>query len=143
MPSYYLGQDAKLYYGAAGAAVGAMTEVSNVKDLTSNREKDTTDITTRANSGWRAKVGTLKDLSIDFQMLRKSGDDAFDAFEDAYFDNSEVELMVLTEDVSVSGSTGIKSTFIITSFTQPEGLEDALMVSVKAENSGTPTRVTI
>ncbi len=52
-------------------------EIKNVKDLTVNLEKAEADASTRANNGWRATVGTLKDASIEFTVLNKIGDSAF------------------------------------------------------------------
>ena len=52
-------------------------EIKNVKDLTVNLEKAEADASTRANNGWRATVGTLKDASIEFTVLNKNGDTSF------------------------------------------------------------------
>jgi hypothetical protein len=49
-------------------------EIKNVKDLTVSLEKAEADASTRDNNGWRATVGTLKDASIEFTVLNKSGD---------------------------------------------------------------------
>jgi len=64
-----LGMDAKLYRNTGDYATPTWVEVSNVKDVTLNLEKGEADVTTRANAGWRATVGTLKDASIEFQMV--------------------------------------------------------------------------
>ncbi len=53
------------------------TEIKNCKDLTVSLEKAEADASTRANNGWRATVGTLKDASIEFGVLNKLGDSAF------------------------------------------------------------------
>ena len=52
-------------------------EIKNVKDLTVNLEKAEADASTRANNGWRATVGTLKDASIEFTVLNKNADTSF------------------------------------------------------------------
>jgi hypothetical protein len=54
MATFILGMNAKIYQGAAGAALGALTEMGNVRDVTLTLEAGEADITTRANSGWRA-----------------------------------------------------------------------------------------
>ena len=56
--SVVLGLDAKLFRGTAGTQ--AATEVTNVKDLTVTLESGEADVTTRATSGWKASVATLK-----------------------------------------------------------------------------------
>ena len=45
--TYVLGMDAKLYEGAADAALAALTEVDNVKDVTVSLETGEADVTTR------------------------------------------------------------------------------------------------
>ena len=65
-----LGMEARLYYDAAGmSADPTWTELTNVRDLTLNLEKGEADLTTRANNGWRATEGTLKDASVEFEMV--------------------------------------------------------------------------
>lgn len=54
-----LGMAAKLYFKAGGvAAAGAWTELGNVKDVTLSLETGEADVTTRANAGWKATIGT-------------------------------------------------------------------------------------
>jgi len=69
MAAYVMGMNAKLYYGAAAAALGAMTELSNVKDLTVTLDAGEADITTRANSGWRATAATLREATVTWDMV--------------------------------------------------------------------------
>jgi len=69
MPEVRLGLEAVLTIDGA--------EITNVKDLTVSLEKAEADASTRANNGWRATVGTLKDASIEFTVLNKEGDSAF------------------------------------------------------------------
>jgi hypothetical protein len=61
MPEVKLGLEAVLTINGA--------EITNVKDLTVSLEKAEADASTRANNGWRATVGTLKDASIEFTVL--------------------------------------------------------------------------
>ncbi|MBT7162271.1 MAG: hypothetical protein HN904_05795, partial [Victivallales bacterium] len=83
--SIKLGMEAKLYYGASGTT--ASTELTNVKDVTLNLESGEADVTTRANAGWRATIGTLKTGSVEFEMIWDSDDAGFTAIKDAYFNN--------------------------------------------------------
>lgn len=46
-------------------------EIKNVKDLTINLEKAEADASTRANNGWRATFGTLKDASIEIHRAKQ------------------------------------------------------------------------
>ena len=62
-----LGMDAKLYRNKGTYAVPDWEEITNVRDVTLNLEEGEADLTTRANAGWRATLGTLKDASVDFE----------------------------------------------------------------------------
>ena len=89
-----LGLDAILMRGPAGST--GSTEVKNVKDLTLNLESGEADVTTRATKGWRASVATLKEASLEFNILYDTEDEDYNAFADAYFNNTP---MAATEPV--------------------------------------------
>lgn len=140
--NFILGMDAKLYYGDvllsdSVAPDGAIvwTELDNVQDVTTNLETGEADITTRANNGWRATAATLKDGSIEFEMVWKPGDSGFEALKDAWADNSEIALMVLDQGKTTSGAQGLASNFTVTNFTRTEPLEEAQKVSVTLKPS--------
>jgi len=121
-----LGLDAKLLRGSAGST-GA-TEVKNVKDLTLNLESGEADVTTRATKGWRASVATLKEASLEFGILYDTEDADFQAFSDAYFNNTAIALFV-----SDGAGNGLDADFSITGFSVEQPLEEALSVSVTAK----------
>ncbi len=122
-----LGMEAKLYYGPAG--VLAPTELTNVKDVTLNLEKGEADVTTRANQGWRAMVGTLKEGAVEFEMVWDTADAGFQAIKNAYFNNTPVALAILDGP----GGSGLDADFSITNFSRSEPLEEAITVSVTAK----------
>ena len=125
-----LGMDAVLNYKTGGVGGGgSWTELSKVKDVTLSLETGEADITTRANSGWRATVGTLKEASVEFEMVWDTADAGFTAIKDAFFNNTEIGLQVLD---GASGS-GLEADFSITNFSRSEQLEEALTVSVTAK----------
>ncbi len=126
--SVRLGLDAKLYYGAAGSS--ANTEITNVKDLTLNLEKAEADVTTRGNNGWRATVGTLKDASIEFQMVWDTNDSGFAAIRQSFFSNTPLTFRIMSGPSSDSSSEGLLATCAVLSFTRNEALEEAITVDV-------------
>ncbi len=128
-----LGMDAKLYRNTGTYAAPNWDEVTNVKDLTLNLEKGKADVTTRANDGWRANAGALKEASVEFDMVWDTSDADFTAIQEAYFDNTSIEFLVLDGDVAVAGNQGLRATMDVMSFTRNEALEEALTVSVKIE----------
>jgi hypothetical protein len=107
--------------------------VGNVRDVTLNLETGEADVTTRGNAGWRATVGTLKEASIEFEMVWDTGDADFTAFKDAFFNGTPIELAVMDGDISTSGSQGLRAVCRIINFTRSEALEEAITVSITAK----------
>ena len=131
--TYVLGMDAKLYEGAADAALAALTEVDNVKDVTVSLETGEADVTTRGNSGWRATASTLKDCTVEFTMQWKPGDTAFEAIKNAFLDSTTVRLAPLTGARGAENSEGPFGNYSITNFSRNEPLEESITVSVTAK----------
>lgn len=105
-------------------------EVDNVRDLTLNLETGEADITTRANSGWRATLATLKDGSVEFQMVWDSADSNFEAIKDAWLSSSLIAMAVMTGDIEDNGEEGLAANFSVTNFTRNEALEEAIVIDV-------------
>ena len=125
-----LGMEATLNYQVGGqAGGGGWLELTNTKDVTLSLEAGEADVTTRANDGWRAIVATLKEASVEFEMVWDTGDAGFDAIKDAYLGNDIIGFQILDGD---SGE-GLQADFMITSFSRSEALEEAIMVSVTAK----------
>ena len=131
--TFVLGMNAKLYQGVAGAALSACNVVNNVKDLTLTLDAGEADITTRGNSGWRATAPTLRECTVEFQMLWLPGDAAFQAIKNAYLTAGTVRLAPLTGAKGVADSEGPFGDFSITSFSRKESLEDGVTVDVTAK----------
>ncbi len=129
-----LGMDAKLYYKVGGVGgSGSWEELVNVKDVTLNLETGEADVTTRGNAGWRATAATLKEGSIEFEMVWDTGDAGFTAIKNAYFNNAKIGFAIMDGDIAASGSQGLQADFSITNFSRKEALEEALTVSVTAK----------
>lgn len=137
-----LGLEAVLYRNTGTYNVPVLVKVDNCKDLTLNLEKNDSDVTTRGNNGWRAKVGVLKDGTVDFSMVWNTSDTNFQAIKDAFLASSvasaSIEFFVLSADADETDSEGLRATFMVTKFTKNEALEEAQMVDV----SITPTYAT-
>lgn len=125
-----LGMDAKLYRNSGTYELPTWVEIANVKDVTLNLEKNEADVTTRANNGWRATVGTLKDGSLDLEMLWDTDDAGFTAIKDAYFNGTSVEMAVMDGAIATVGTQGLRATMAVTNFSRNEPLEEAITVSV-------------
>lgn len=118
------GMNAKLYYGASGAT--ASNELSNCKDVTLDLETGEADVTVRANEGWRATAATLKDASIEFEMIVDSEDAGYSFLADAFFSNTPIAILCLDAE----NGEGLDADVMITRFSRNEPLEEAITVSV-------------
>lgn len=125
-----LGLDCKLYRNAGSYNSPDWREVGNVRDVTLNLEKGEADVTTRANNGWRAIAGTLKDGTVEFEMVWDTSDSNFTALQSAYFGNTQVEMAVMDGSINTIGSQGLRATFEVMNFSRNEALEEAVTVSV-------------
>lgn len=122
-----LGWEGVLNYKVDGqGGAGAWVELTNVKNVTLNLEAGEADVTTRANNGWRATVPTLKDGTVEFEMVWDEADTGFTEIKDAFLGNEMIGLQVLT------GATGqgLQGDFAVTNFSRNEDLEEAMTVSV-------------
>lgn len=129
-----LGMDAKLYFKTGGiSSAGTWSELGNTKDVTLNLETGEADVTTRANQGWRATVATLKDGSVEWEMVWDTEDAGFTAVQTAYFTNTALALAVMDGDITTPGNQGLQADFSITNFSRSEPLEEAISVSVTAK----------
>src|SRR5262245_57662656 len=128
-----LGLDAKLYRNTGTFAAPVWNEVKNVKDVTLNLEAGEADASTRGTGGWKATVATLKDASIEFEMVWDTTDDDFSVVRDTFLNRGGLELAVLDGDVATPGSQGLRALFVITNFSRNEPLEEAITVSVTAK----------
>lgn len=128
---FVLGMDGKLYYNTTGVAgSGSWVELDNATDVTSNMESAEADVTSRNNNGWRATTPTLKDCSIEFEMIWDNSDAGFTAIKTAYLANSTIGIMALDGSSATSGSQGPKFDGRVTNFSRTEALEEAMKVSV-------------
>ncbi len=125
-----LGLDARIYRNTGTFAVPIWNEIKNVKDVTLNLEAGEADVTTRGNAGWRATVATLKDASIEFEMVWDTADDDFAAIRDTFLNRGAMEFAVMDGDFTVTGSQGLRATCMVTNFSRNEALEEAITVSV-------------
>lgn len=139
--TYKLGMDAVILYKTPATdnpstlTPSSMTELTNVRDVTINHETGEADVTTRGNQGWRATAATLRECSVEFEMVWKPGDTGFEAIKNAWLNSSEISLAVLSGDPDDSEAEGPVGNFSITNFSRSEPLEEAITVSVTAKLS--------
>lgn len=129
---FVLGMNGIAYYDSSGNGVANPTwvEMGNVRDVTQNLETGTSDVTTRQNAGWRAVAATLKDGTVEFEMVWSKGDAAFAAIQAAWLNSTNIACAFMDGDIDTAGSQGLIADFAVTNFSRPEPLEEAMMANV-------------
>ena len=133
MPDFVLGMNCKLYRNTTSYASPTWAAIDIVRDLTLGMEKGQADVSTRGNNGWRANASTLKEGSIEFEIVWKPGDASLTALRSAFLNNTPLELLALDGPVGTLGSEGLRATCDIVSFGRNEPLEEGVTVSVVAK----------
>ena len=125
-----LGKDCKLYHTAAGTwASPSWDEVTNCRDVTLSVEKDLADASTRA-AKWKRHKATLKDGTIEFEMVWDNDDADFNIFRDAFMNDTTIECAAMDGDIDTGGNEGLRADFEVSAFTRSEPLTDVATVAV-------------
>lgn len=138
MPNYKLGMNATAHLAAAlftaadaAAVTGAtLTELTQVRDVTLNLTKATADVSTRGNNGWRATAATLKEASVDFEIVAKAGDAGVEAIRNAFMNNTEIPLVFVDDAIAIEDAEGPAGNWEVSQFNRTEALEDAVKYQV-------------
>jgi len=125
-----LGLNAKAYRNTGTYASPTWSEVTNIRDLTLNLEKAEADVTTRASNGWRNEIGTLKNAGVEFEMVYEPSDTNFAAIQEAFLNDTLVDMIFLSGDIEEADNEGLRAEFSVNNFSRSEPLEDALKNSV-------------
>jgi hypothetical protein len=133
------GKDFKLYRNTDDPYDNSPTwsEVTNVRDLTRSLEPALADASIRG-SDFRLQVPTLKDFTIEFQMVYDPDDTHYDAMEDAFFENELQEFVILDGPISTAGSKGLRFQGYLSNFSVNEALEDVGLTDVSIVPGYTP-----
>ena len=114
MAIYKLGLDCVLTVGGSA--------VEDAKDVTLNIERGDADVTTRKANGWRMHLPTLKDATLEFQLL--TGGASFGTILGKFTSREEVQVAASGGNISFSAK------MVVTNCSVSEPLEDGEAVSV-------------
>ena len=132
-PSVVLGLDAKVYRNTGTYETPTWVEMPNVRDLTLTIEKGEADATTRAAGGWKQSVATVKEATVEFEMVWDTADQGFLAIQNAFFNNTPVDLAIMDGPLPPAPgkkSTGLRALFDVLKFNRNEPLQEVLTASV-------------
>ena len=135
--AYFLSTGTRATWGAAdangmaaGPAPDNLTEMTNVRDLTLNLSTGEADVTTRGGNGWKLTMETLKDGSVEFEMLWDPADAVFAAIFKAWLNNGSIAMAILDGPSATVGSQGLWADFQVTNISRKEPLTEAMTASV-------------
>jgi len=114
-----------------GVAPAGLVEVDNVRDITPGHEKGQADTSIRG-SKYRLRKGTLRDSTLEIQMVYDPDDANYLAFLRAFNKNEKIAMAVLDGEASAEGTRGFWADFEIFNFSDPQPLEDAVIVNITA-----------
>src|SRR6056297_1676967 len=86
---------------------------NNVKDVSFSSPVATADVSTRANSGWRSQLPTLRDLTITIQAQFEDDDSILDAVRTAWTGNSNLEVTFVSDTTAGAAYEGFVGVFFV------------------------------
>lgn len=122
-----------------GSAPANLTEVTNVRDLDFNAEQGEADSSSRANDGWETAEPTLKNGTVEFDMVKDTADAGFNAFRRSWLLNEVIACAVLDGSKDVAGTEGLWADFKVMNFSESQPLREVITVSVTLR----PARTTV
>jgi len=134
--AHVLAEDAKAYYNLTSTYGGTGTygtpdwdEMTLLKDVTLNLDKDEVDLSVRASGGFKEFADGLIDGNVELSMLYDTSDAAFNDLQEAFLNKTEIEVAIMDGDITTTGSQGLRVTCMVKSFSRSETLGEALMAS--------------
>ena len=126
-----LGYQAKAYINTATTGTTpSWTEISIIRNVTLNLEKGEADVTTRGAKGWKEVLPTLKEATIDTELVWDADDTLFAKLLDAFLNDTNLEFLFLDGEVTAQGSQGLRAVCGIFKFSRDEQLDGALIANV-------------
>ena len=143
---YTLGLDCKLYRNTATYSTPTWSEITNVRDLTLSVEKNSADVSIRGST-WRLKATTLKEASIEFEMIWDHASEDFTALQTAFLNNTTVDVAAMDGAITTAGTQGLRAIMNVEKFSREEPLEEAVKVKVTLtpayDTTNLPTWMTV
>lgn len=122
-----LGLDAKVYRNTGTYGSPTWVEWDWIKETTLSATKSEADATTRANGGWKAIIGTLKDASLEIVAPHDTADAQYLACFQAYFSGASFDLVVADGPIATVGTRGLRASFEVMGFDRSDPIEDVKM----------------
>jgi hypothetical protein len=122
-----LGMNALLQYSLASISGPTWVDVPQARDVTNSDSMQEADATTRGSGGFTMTAATLRDLSIEAELLHLPGTTAWDALYSAYKTRAVRGFRVL----DATSGRGVMFDGQIFEFSRPEPLNGVLVTTIR------------
>jgi hypothetical protein len=119
-----------LHVNTAAYANPTWSEVKNVRNPGIPKGKEMAEVTTRRHGGYKAFIGTLKEFGLEFEMNADDADPNYTAFEDSYWTNTIVDVLVL-RGAKTAGMKGVRMQMEVETFDEKQDQNGAVVTTVK------------
>lgn len=131
--SKQVGLDMKLYRDTGGGyGTETWEEIANVRDLSAPDAFSEADVSRRA-IGVKQSEPTLRDVSIEWEMVHDPADTDFAAIQSAYYAKTALVLAMANDNIATSGTEYLAVQCKILKFERQEPLEGAVTYAVTAK----------
>lgn len=140
------GYQGKAYRNTGTYGSPTWNDIPNIRDVTITLQTDEDDVTTRGGNGWKQNAATLKDMSIEFEMVYDTTDADFTAMQSAFLNGTSIDMAFMDGDISTTGKQGPRAEMMVSQFGRNEPLTQAMKVPVTvkpAYSSNAPTWYTV
>lgn len=140
-----VGCNYKLYRNTGTWGSPTWLEVTTVRDNKLSMTKSTGDGSARLST-FKLYLAALKDVGIEYELLRDANKSETAALRDSYINDTVVNMAVCDQAIANSGAEYFKVDTLCTEFSRSEPLEGAVVLSVKqvpAYSSNVPLFVTV
>ena len=125
-----LGYQAKAYINTSTTTTPTWVEITIIRNVTLNLEKGEADVTTRGANGWKEVLPTLKEATIDTELVWDTTHVIFGKFLDAFLNDTNLEFLFLDGAINTKDSQGLRAVCGIFKFSRDEQLDGALIANV-------------
>lgn len=121
--------DALAYYNSATYASPTWVEIASIENISIGMTKGEKVLKFRGKD-WDVVRGLLKNANIQLTMHQVVDDAALGEFADAFFDNTSVEVALMSGAITDTKAEGLRITCEVFDFSRSEEIENTLMYNV-------------
>lgn len=130
-----IGRDQFFYLNLGSYSAPTWTLVKRCGDVEIGLEKASSEVDTRESGNTKTVVGNRK-VSLSFDYFLRQGatsDTIFDKFETSYYEDSMIDVALMTAAIATPGSKGIRGPFVVTNFTRGEPINENVRHSIELQ----------